>query len=84
MSCTSTLHRDHVKLVSFRLLENGGRSLSHNILPTDELSDRLLISIVGGIIKKMEDFVYSLNNCGRSLIHNISPTDQLPDSPSFH
>ena len=81
MPCTSTLHRDHVKQVSFRLLENRGRSLSYNSLPTDELSDRLLISIVGGIIKKMKDFVYhSLKKRRRSFRHNISPSDQLPDS----
>ena len=46
----STLHRDHVKQVSYRWLENCEWSLRHNISTTGRLQHiPLLISIVGGI-----------------------------------
>ena len=52
ISCKSTLLMDYVEHVSFRWLENCGRSLRHNISPSDRLmtlDPPTLISLAGSV-----------------------------------
>ena len=66
-SCTSTLYRDHVWQVSFRCLENCGRSLRHKLSIT-VFSSSLLISLVGLIQNMMNSNEVSLNSSKQQLI----------------